>query len=53
MFAAYAIARLDFPGKKLILSTALAVAIFPVISIVTPLFNLWRQHRPLRHLARA
>ena len=43
MFAAYAIARLDFPGKKLVLSTALAVAIFPVISIVTPLFNLWRQ----------
>jgi multiple sugar transport system permease protein len=43
MFAAYAIARLDFPGKTLILSTALAVAIFPVISIVTPLFNVWRQ----------
>jgi len=43
MFAAYAIARLDFLGKKLILSTALAVAIFPVISLVTPLFNLWRQ----------
>jgi multiple sugar transport system permease protein len=43
MFAAYAIARLEFPGKKVILSTALAVAIFPVISIVTPLFNLWRQ----------
>src|SRR5215203_864713 len=43
MFAAYAIARLDFRGKRLILSTALAVAIFPVISIVTPLFNLWRQ----------
>lgn len=43
MFAAYAIARLEFPGKRLILSTALAVAIFPVISIVTPLFNLWRQ----------
>ena len=43
MFAAYAIARLDFPGKKFILSSALAVAIFPVISIVTPLFNLWRQ----------
>ena len=42
MFAAYAIARLDFKGKKVILSTALAVAIFPVISIVTPLFNLWR-----------
>ena len=43
MFAAYAIARLDFPGKTLILSTALGVAIFPVISIVTPLFNVWRQ----------
>jgi multiple sugar transport system permease protein len=43
MFAAYAIARLDFKGKRLILSTALVVAIFPVISIVTPLFNLWRQ----------
>src|SRR4051794_1995607 len=42
MFAAYAIARLDFPGKRLILTTALAVSIFPVISIVTPLFNLWR-----------
>ena len=42
MFAAYAIARLDFPGKRLILNTALAVAIFPAISIVTPLFNLWR-----------
>src|SRR3954466_3698402 len=42
MFAAYAIARLDFPGKQLILSAALVVAIFPAISIVTPLFNLWR-----------
>jgi multiple sugar transport system permease protein len=42
MFASYAIARLDFPGKTMILSTALVVAIFPVISIVTPLFNLWR-----------
>ncbi len=40
--AAYAIARLDFPGKQVILTTALAVAVFPVISIVTPLFNLWR-----------
>src|SRR5690554_5865856 len=37
MFAAYGIARLDFPGKRIILTTALAVAIFPVISIVTPL----------------
>lgn len=43
MFCAYAIARLDFPGKKLILTTALAVSFFPVIAMVTPLFNLWRQ----------
>ncbi|MBN9618639.1 MAG: carbohydrate ABC transporter permease [Actinobacteria bacterium] len=41
-FCAYAIARLEFPGKKLILTSALGVAVFPVISIVTPLFNLWR-----------
>lgn len=40
--AAYAIARLDFPGKRVILTTALGVSIFPVISIVIPLFNLWR-----------
>nr|WP_297426258.1 carbohydrate ABC transporter permease [uncultured Actinotalea sp.] len=40
--AAYAIARLDFPGKRLVLTTALGVSIFPVISVVTPLFNLWR-----------
>ncbi|GAA4361517.1 carbohydrate ABC transporter permease [Paeniglutamicibacter cryotolerans] len=40
--AAYAIARLEFRGKKLILTTALAVSVFPVISIVTPLFNIWR-----------
>lgn len=41
-FAAYAIARLDFPGKRIILITALGVSIFPVISIVTPLFDVWR-----------
>jgi multiple sugar transport system permease protein len=40
--AAYAISRLDFPGKTLILSGALAIAMFPPISIVGPLFNLWR-----------
>ncbi|MEN0129020.1 MAG: carbohydrate ABC transporter permease [Brevundimonas sp.] len=40
--AAYAIARLDFRGKRLVLTTALGVSIFPVVSIVTPLFNLWR-----------
>ena len=41
--AAYAIARLNFPGKALILSAALAIAMFPPISIVGPLFNIWRE----------
>jgi multiple sugar transport system permease protein len=41
-FAAYAIARLRFPGKKLVLTGALAIAMFPPISIIGPLFNMWR-----------
>jgi multiple sugar transport system permease protein len=41
--AAYAIARLDFPGKQLIRAVSLAVAMFPQISLVGPLYNLWRQ----------
>ncbi len=40
--AAYAIARLDFPGKRLILGASLAIAMFPPISVVGPLYNLWR-----------
>ncbi|MGI8902521.1 MAG: sugar ABC transporter permease [Solirubrobacterales bacterium] len=41
--AAYAIARLDFPGKRIILALSLAVAMFPQVSLVGPLYNLWRQ----------
>jgi multiple sugar transport system permease protein len=40
--AAYALARLDFAGKTVILSGALAVAMFPPVSIVGSLFNVWR-----------
>ena len=40
--AAYALARLDFAGKAVILSGALAVAMFPPISIVGSLFDMWR-----------
>ncbi len=40
--AAYAITRLDFPGKTLILAGALAVTMFPAISIVGGLYNDWR-----------
>ncbi len=41
-FTAYAIARLDFPGKAAILAGALAIAMFPQISVVGPLFDMWR-----------
>ncbi|MCU1369902.1 MAG: binding-protein-dependent transport system inner rane component [Ilumatobacteraceae bacterium] len=41
-FAAYAIVRLDFPGKTLIMSGALAIAMFPPVAIIGPLFNMWR-----------
>ncbi len=40
--AAYAIARLEFKGKRLVLSIALAIAMFPVVALVGPLFDLWR-----------
>ena len=40
--AAYATSRLNFTGKTLILSGALAVAMFPPISIVGSLFDMWR-----------
>ena len=40
--AAYAIARLEFKGKKIVLSMALAIAMFPVVSLVGPLFDMWR-----------
>jgi multiple sugar transport system permease protein len=41
-FTAYAIARLDFPGKNVILAGALGIAMFPQISVVGPLFDMWR-----------
>jgi len=40
--AAYAIVRLNFPGRRLILAGALATAMFPPVATVGPLFNLWR-----------
>lgn len=42
MFAAYAIVRLRFPGQRLILAAALSIAMFPPVSIIGPLFNMWR-----------
>lgn len=40
--AAYAIARLDFPGKKLLVAVSLLIAMFPQISLVSPLFDIER-----------
>lgn len=41
--AAYAIARLAFPGKKVLVGVALLIAMFPQISLVTPIFNIERR----------
>jgi multiple sugar transport system permease protein len=40
--AAYAIARLEFPGKQLLVGLSLLIAMFPQVSLVTPLFNIER-----------
>jgi multiple sugar transport system permease protein len=40
--AAYAVARLQFPGKGALIGMALLIAIFPQISLVTPLFSIER-----------
>jgi multiple sugar transport system permease protein len=40
--AAYAVARLRFPGKSVLIGFALLIAIFPQIALVTPLFNIER-----------
>lgn len=41
--AAYALVRLEFAGKRLVLYTALAVAMFPPVSVIGPLFEVWRE----------
>ena len=41
--AAYAVARLEFPGKRLLIGVALLIAMFPHISLVTPIFNIERR----------
>src|SRR6201982_2092890 len=40
--AAYAVARLNFPGKQALIGISLLIAMFPLISLVTPLFNIER-----------
>lgn len=38
--AAYAVARLDFPGKRAVVGVSLLIAMFPQIALVTPLFDI-------------
>jgi multiple sugar transport system permease protein len=40
--AAYAVARLRFPGKSLLIGMSLLIAMFPLIALVTPMFNIER-----------
>lgn len=40
--AGYAIARLNFPGKRALVGATLLITMFPAISLVTPLFNIER-----------
>jgi multiple sugar transport system permease protein len=43
MMAAYAVARLNFPGKRVLVGIALLIAMFPPISLVSPLFDIERK----------
>jgi multiple sugar transport system permease protein len=38
--AAYAVARLDFPGKKVLIAVSLVIAMFPQVSLISPLFKI-------------
>ena len=40
--AAYAVARLRFPGKQVLIGMSLLIAMFPIIALVTPLFSIER-----------
>jgi multiple sugar transport system permease protein len=40
-FCAYALARLRFPAKFLLLGLVLSITTFPPIAIATPIFKLW------------
>jgi multiple sugar transport system permease protein len=46
---AYAVARLHFPGKNVVLAVVLAVAMFPGIAIVSPLYLQFRDWGLINH----
>jgi multiple sugar transport system permease protein len=41
VFASYALARLQFPGKYVVLGIILGASMFPGVALVTPLFQLF------------
>jgi multiple sugar transport system permease protein len=41
VFAAYALARLTFPGKGLVMGFVLGASMFPGVALLTPLFGLF------------
>ena len=41
VFSSYALARLQFRGKGIVLGVVLATAMFPLIALLTPLFQLF------------
>jgi len=41
VFAAYALARLNFPGKFVVLGIVLGASMFPGVALLTPLFQLF------------
>ncbi len=41
--AAYAVARLRFPGKGVLIGVSLMIAMFPAISLVNPMFDIERR----------
>ncbi|HEY6796426.1 MAG TPA: carbohydrate ABC transporter permease [Kineosporiaceae bacterium] len=41
VFAAYALSRLEFPGKYLVLGFVLGASMFPGVALVSPLFQLF------------
>jgi multiple sugar transport system permease protein len=42
VFAAYALARLEFRGKFIVLGFVLAASMFPGVALITPLFEMFR-----------
>jgi len=42
VFAAYALSRLKFQGKNLVLGFVLAASMFPGVALITPLFEFFR-----------